>query len=338
MHLIPPGPTARPAGARRGARLPAGDELSTKSAARARKKADDLPRGSYHSEEHSLAILRRAKNRDDELVVRFAGQSCVIELTASGRAAAIGDWLLEVSRHGRPLKPVSDWESICWHSDAEVDYLELQIELDEEVIMQRHLIFAREDRFLLLADAVLSTRLGGLEYRGTLPLAEGAAFRAAVETREGLLVGGARSTGFSRKAVPPKGGTTSAIAKVLPIALPEWREEVPGGELEATDRGLELCQSTERQRLFAPLLLDLDRARFRRRLTWRTLTVAESLATVPADGAVGYRVAIGKQQWIIYRSLGAKGNRTLLGHNLSTETLVARFATNGEVTSIIEIE
>ena len=66
--------------------------------------------------------------------------------------------------------------------------------------------------------------------------------------------------------------------------------------------------------------------------------MAESLATVPAERAVGYRVAIGKQQWLIYRSLAAKGNRTLLGHNLSTETLVARFAADGEVTPIIEIE
>ena len=88
----------------------------------------------------------------------------------------------------------------------------------------------------------------------------------------------------------------------------------------------------------SPLFIDLDRSRFRRRMTWRQLTVAESLAPVPRDVAVGFRIAIGDRQWIIYRSLAASGNRTLLGHNLATESLIARFGEDGEVTSIVEIE
>ena len=35
---------------------------------------------------------------------------------------------------------------------------------------------------------------------------------------------------------------------------------------------------------------------------------------------------------------GGPGNRTLLGHNLATESLIARFGKDGEVTSIVEIE
>jgi len=49
-------------------------------------------------------------------------------------------------------------------------------------------------------------------------------------------------------------------------------------------------------------------------------------------------VALGNRQWLIYRSLGQPGNRTLLGHNLSTEMLVARFDKSGEVEPLIEIE
>ena len=54
--------------------------------------------------------------------------------------------------------------------------------------------------------------------------------------------------------------------------------------------------------------------------------------------AVGYRVAVAKRQWLIYRSLAAKANRTLLGHNLSSELLVARFAPDGEVETLVEID
>jgi hypothetical protein len=327
MHLIPPeAKPARPNDKRRSRTRRAGAEM------RLRPEVNDLPRGSCHSEEISLAVLRRRKDHNDEqLVVDFGCRDCDIELTASGRIVLCGAWQIEIARQGRLLVSVSDWESICWHSDADVDYLELQIELSEKVIVQRHMILARADRFLLLADAVLSPNPGGLEYRGVAPLAAGVVFRPATDTREGILEAGNKGRGEGSKG-------RGAIAKVMPLALPEWRKDLREGDLAATDCGLELRQATERQRLFAPLLVDLDRARFRRRLTWRPLTVAESLTAVPADRAVGCRVAIGKQQWLIYRSLAPKGNRTLLGHNLSTETLVARFAADGEVTPIIEIE
>ncbi len=299
------------------------------------KRGAELPPASLHCEESALAVLRRGWRGDDErLVVRFARRSCQIELIASEHIALSGEWRFSLSRQGQPLEPVSDWESICWNSDADVDYLELQIKLADYVTLQRHLVLARKDRFLLLEDSVLGADIGGLEYCGIVPLGAGIEFRPATETREGLLRAGSRERGAKSKSTASGGG----LAQVMPLALPEWRSDARIGQLIGTPRGLELHQETEGRRLFAPLFIDLDRARFRKRLTWRSLTVAESLAPVPADRAVGFRVAIGREQWIVYRSLGQVANRTLLGHNLSTETLVARFASDGEVAPIIEIE
>jgi hypothetical protein len=318
MHMIPPEKPAT-----RAIHRPRGPQLL---AAKRPRKVSGVPSGPFHCEESGLAVLCRGRGRDGQrLVVHFAGHECEIELVTPGRGVLAGSWPFEISRQGRLLEVASGWESICWHSDADVDYLELQIELSEGVIVQRHLALARKDRFLLLADAILGPPGGGLEYRGTLPYAAGIEFRPAAESREGQI------RAVSRKAGP-------ALAQVLPLALSEWRDDSRSGELAAAPLGLELRQATSGRHLFAPLFLDLDSQRFRRRLTWRTPTVAESLVTVPSDRAVGYRVAIGKQQWLIYRSLAAVGNRTLLGHNLSTETLVARFAADGEVTPIIEIE
>jgi len=145
---------------------------------------------------------------------------------------------------------------------------------------------------------------------------------------------------FDRAATAGKKSAASArpLAQVMPLGMPEWRAEQYPGELKAIPAGLELRQSTAGRRLFAPLFIDLDRSRFRRRMTWRQLTVAESLAIVPSDTAVGFRVAIGDEQWILYRALGGRANRTLLGHNLATESLIARFGKDGEITSIVEIE
>ena len=87
-----------------------------------------------------------------------------------------------------------------------------------------------------------------------------------------------------------------------------------------------------------PLMFDMDTKRMLRPATWRTLTVAENRAIQPADVAVGYRVQTGKEQWLFYRSLAERGNRTLLGQNLSSEFLAARFNRNGETDPLLEIE
>ena len=116
-----------------------GAEEGRRSAAR----FDPLRRG-------AIAVMRRNWNRDDErIAVLFAGQTCELELVASGRVAASGAWRFEIAQQGQQLQPVSDWESSCWYTDEDVDYLELEIELTGGVKLQRQIVLAREDRFLL---------------------------------------------------------------------------------------------------------------------------------------------------------------------------------------------
>jgi hypothetical protein len=294
----------------------------------------ELPPPSIYFEEGGIAVMRRNWHGSDERPgVLFAGQTCELAFVASGRLAMSGAWQFEISQHGRQLEPVTNWESTCWYTDKEVDFLELEIELAGGVFLQRQLVLARDDRFLFLADAVLSPQPGDLQYRSVLPLAAGIEFRGAHESREGLLVDAPTET---RRGKPD--ASARPLAQVLPLGMPEWRAEPSPGELCASADGLELKHHSTGQRLFVPLFLDLDRKRFRRRMTWRRLTVAESLAIVPPEKAVGFRVAIGSEQWLFYRSLAPAANRTVLGHNLSSESLFARFGKNGAVTSIVEIE
>ena len=53
---------------------------------------------------------------------------------------------------------------------------------------------------------------------------------------------------------------------------------------------------------------------------------------------MGCRVRIGQRQWLVYRSLGPAGNRTLLGHNLIGSFLLGQFLPTGEVHTILELE
>jgi hypothetical protein len=153
-----------------------------------------------------------------------------------------------------------------------------------------------------------------------LRVPEQIAFRAAEETWEGYLVG------------------KRPLAHVLPLALPEWRQCTPVGALRFREEGLQLELEATGSAMFAPLFIDLNPRRFGKAITWRQLTVAESLQIQPPDVAAAYRVQCGKKQWLLYRSLASRGNRTVLGHNLCSEFLCARFERRGEVTALVEIE
>ncbi len=280
-----------------------------------------LPAASMHSEKARTAVLRAGPSPGDPwLGVVYGDRQVQMELRCRGDVLWSGVWQLDVRRNGRLAKPVSEWEEVLWVSDENVDYLDLASELGEGLRVERQILLARKDRFLFLADAILARQSAKLDYRACLPLAAAVGFHGAEESREGFLAARCRR------------------AMVLPLALPEWRADGRFGSLAQTEHGLELCQSAEGRGMFAPLFFDLEGRRFGRELTWRRLTVAENLQAVADDAAVGFRARVGRQQWLIYRSLAAKANRTLLGHNLSTEMLVARFQRDGEVDSLLEIE
>ena len=232
----------------------------------------------------------------------------------------VGQWGLDVRADGNLATPTSGWREVCWVSDDDGDYLELEIELSQSLRVQRQFLLAREDRFLFLADAILGEQSRELSYCGHLQMAGQITASAAAETREMLLAG--------RKA----------RALMLPLALPEWKSNSRGGALGVNGGAIELRESGVGQRLYAPLWIDLSRRRADKPFTWRQLTVAEERQILPRDEAAGYRIQFGRRQWLIYRSLTAAANRTVLGKNLSTDFLVARFGRDGETETIVEIE
>jgi hypothetical protein len=280
------------------------------------------PSAAAHSERSQLGVLRTSWSPTcPKLTIGYSRRNLAVELDCGQELLASGDWRQEVHFNGERLLPSSDWEEVCWVSDEDVDYLELELNLGGRLVLQRQMMLARKDRFLLTADALLGSEVGQLDYRMELPVCPHVRFEGAAETREGRLLG--------RKQ----------RALVLPLDLPEWRVDGRPGKLEASDYGLALSQSVSgRKNLFAPLFIDLDPKRFKRQLTWRPLTVAETRVAQPADVAVGYRVQIGKQQWLVYRSLAEAASRTVLGHHLLTQYLVGRFTRAGEVETLIEIE
>jgi len=283
---------------------------------------ETLPAPSVHSEWAQAALMRREwKRGSDQVAVTYHRSHFTLELNGGSNTLFSGVCNPGVQIDGRAVALDGEWEEVCWLSDSDVDYLELECQLAEGWRVQRQVALAREDRFLFLSDAVLGDVVAEIEHRTALPLASGVTFQSAEETREGW-VGDARRRGL-----------------VLPLQLPEWRWVPASGTLEQQAGDvLELRQRVRGRRLFAPLFIDLEPRRFQRPLTWRQLTVAEQLHVVPADVAVGYRVQIGDRQWVVYRSLGPVGNRSVLGQNFSTEFVLGRFTAKGVTEKLVEIE
>ncbi len=123
---------------------------------------------------------------------------------------------------------------------------------------------------------------------------------------------------------------------VVPLDLNEWRTVNRHASLAIQDGRLILEQRVQGTGLFAPLWLHWDKQQ-PEPLTWRQLTVAEQRVNVPRDVAVGYRMQVANKQWLIYRTLTSKKNRTVLGANLVSEFLIARFK-NGLAEPLIEVE
>jgi len=280
-----------------------------------------LPPVAYHCEWAETALLRTGWPRGGPLLaVAWHDRQMQTELAVGRHVLWSGTCETQLRFEGTPAVPQSDWEVVCWESDEDADYLELELELSEGIRLQRQLLLAREDELLFMADAVLAEGTGRIEYESAWPLDPRIQFEPAEKHHEAAL-----SDGKPR-------------ARVLPLGLPEWRRQPAAGRLDCADHRLQIYHTASGRAMYVPVLIDLDVRRLARPFTWRSLTVAEDRNILSAETAVGYRVQLGSQQWLIYRSLAEPASRTLLGHNLVTEFLFAQFQRDGEVEPLMEVE
>ena len=281
--------------------------------------AIDLPESSLSEWASSGVYQSQWRRRSPKLAIDYSNQQCRIEV---GRDLPLlgGQTMPEIRLGGQLLEPVSDFEVVCDEQNDDLDFLELEIELSRGVQLQRQFILSRNDDFLIVADAILATEAGEIDYRCKWPLAPGVSGMQETETRELYLTAG------------------KIQSLVLPLALPEWKVARHNGQLDFDDDGLELRQNSSGRALYAPLVFDLSPKRSKRPRTWRPLTVAEQLKIVPSDVASAFRIQLDKQQWILYRSLGEKGNRTFMGENFNGELFLGSFDTNGQVKPLLQIE
>ena len=300
-------------------------------------------RPGYYNAAARAALLRRSKQPPhDDLFADFSAADVELSLTAAAIELLAGPWTWQATVNGETLVASEGaWQAVRWQTGKAFDYLEVELPLAIQARsasegpttehrdsnqtswrLNRQMFLSRDDGFLFLADAILGQNAepAELRYASSLPLADRVTFNAARDTRDGQLASGRR-----------------ARANVIVPALPEWRSEHSHGELRADDHQLMLNAAAAGSNLYCPLWIDLDARRLARPLTWRRLSVAENRDLVRRDVAAASRIQAGRQQWLVYRSLSAPANRTVMGYNTLQSFVVARIDAGAAVKEIFDL-
>ncbi|MEC9097237.1 MAG: hypothetical protein VX776_11420, partial [Planctomycetota bacterium] len=212
-----------------------------------------LPDATLHSNDSQVTVMRTgwgAKRR--EVYIRYHQQEVFLEIASAGVVLFSGDIGSQLIVDGVPLVSSGSWQEVCWESDDDVDYLELEITCAGGWKVQKHILLAKDDNLVLIGNAVLGagTR-NDISLQQPLPCGEGIRFFASEEHHEGFVWG------------------ENPAGMVLPLALPEWKTATSNGRLRSDD-GIVHYELSAREvtGMYAPLLLVLDRKAGLRKYTW----------------------------------------------------------------------
>jgi len=283
-----------------------------------------LPEAMWHTEEGKLvAMLPEWDVRRGRSFVDYSGEDMRIEI-AGGRSlvlAGIHQTLVQVD--GNTAHPKGPWEVSCEYSDDDVHMIEMEQPFTNGVVLQRQWMVVREDRCVMMSDAVLPSKEDGvvrsrifsepddapeLVCVSRLPLAQEIEVGEDDEVREVVL---------SHRSKPR--------CQVLPLAANEWRVGPSDAKVSVSDDHHLVVETRGVGAIYSPVWMDFQPRRFRRPSTWRPLTIAENLQTLPRHVATGFRIQAGSEHWVVYRSLSGRTPRSFMGKHIVADFFAARF-------------
>ncbi len=294
---------------------------------------------SLFDEGQKIAVFRSGWRRGaTRVLVSYREKSPYLEIVAGGRLVVAGRWDVTIHCEGKELQRVGAWRRTWWDANDSAVYLEMSVDVEGGRRLERSVLLLPKDEVVLLADAVVIPELKHGDQSKLLA--------ADIYLRSSLTTTPSISIDSCEETCEVFGADVKRRFLAIPLALKEWRESCQGhGSLGVSGQRLELKQSSQAGRLYAPLWFDCNERRLKRlqekpecnQRTWRQLTVADTREAVRTDEAVSFRVQSCLDQWFVYRSLDEARNRTALGCNMSSEFLVGRVAGNGVVKRLLEV-
>ena len=294
-----------------------------------------MPKPSAYWESSQLVSMRRTwRDRGSRVVVDFSSDVIWLDITdEKGSRLFAGDWDIELFRNGKPVTIDVAWSEVCWFTDDDVDYLELECDLDGTCTIQRQIMLLREEGIVTMADAVIAhsqtAKASEWTVRSSWQLDPEIELTPADKSNEAWL---------KRVSQEGNGAATQTVGLLLPIAFPEWQRSPQIGSFRGSEGRIVLETRSDQPRIYNPLVVALRGIGKTPPLTWRNLTIAQDLELVGKDVAQAFRLQIGKEQWVLYRSLTPRIRRTVMGLHLNTEFYAARFqASDGSYEPLIEV-
>lgn len=281
-----------------------------------------LPEAMWHSETSGIVtMLPEWDVRRGRIFLNYSGTDMEVEVTGGKRSLLSGTHQTMIHIDGVHQQPIGDWECTCEYSDDDVHLIELEQPFSGGVVLQRQWMLVRDDRCVMVSDAVLPSGKGDqakgeprpLDSReircvSRLPLASGIDVIEDAETRELVLSDGKK----------PR-------ALLMPLASSEWKVGPSACHVFLSEDQHLVVTTTGKGALYSPLWMDFQTRRFRRKRTWRQLTIAEDLAIIPRHVAAAFRVQVGSEHWFLYRSMAGRGPRSIMGRHLIADFFAARF-------------
>lgn len=330
------------------------------------------------SESGRYLLLANSPNADKgaELVVEFPDKNATLDrlnltIEAFSQRVALfeGTWTANIEVDGETLLPTGTWETVCESFEKDYAFFERTIPLTGGRRLSRRLFFAYHEALLLFFDEVAGNPTDRINapkwnYRAFYPLAKGLELGEDDEAREVVLQrvveNATATTSKKKKEKNPKQSEVDQfladlydsddedekkafenIARVFPLNLCEWKADRASGDMRAikTPFGLELTAIREGACVASSLLVDLNVKRSTRRCTWRTLAVGESMQRVSEDHAVGRKIQLGQEQYVLYASTSpAPAIRSILSRNLLSDFMFGKFTASRGVDPIVDVE
>ncbi len=305
-----------------------GNALETKPSKLRKDVTNDvlMPKHSHYWEKNSIVTMRRSwRDRGCRVAVDFSSDVVWLDvLGQDGQRVLSGDWDIKLLRKQQPVPIDVSWQEVCWFSDDDVDYLELECAVEDVCKIQRQVMLMRDEGIVYFADALIAEESDDWSIESLWTTPNDIRLHSEPKTTEGKLV---RS-----------GNEEQTAALLLPVAMPEWRRSPSNAKMGFNDSTLFLQSSTQSKNLYSPLVMALRGNERPQAFTWRQLTIAEELQIQPRNVAEAYRVQVNRDQWVFYRSLTPCTRRTVMGLHLNTEFYAGRFSrSDGEFEPILEV-
>ncbi len=275
-----------------------------------------------------MAHLRTTWDSGADLFsIAYEANQPLIEFSPRGQVAFSGAWDISIAYNNLPIRlEDEEWSCTCWYTDEEVDYLELQMNLEGQPVQRinRTILLSRDQQFLYVCDAVQVEESGLISYQSRWQTK--ATFEATKEHS-------------SRQLFLQHADQKQQRLHVLPLAQPMSKGSSPHGTLAYDQQSLTWTAQKHQLALCVPMLFDWHGSNAKNPGTWQTVTVAEEGKRLSEDVAVGYLAHLHKRVIVFFHSLWpGRFGRSFLGHHTHHETVIGEFMKDGSLRPLVHIE